>query len=108
MAQQFFYCLIITVIFYLDEREVNVGGTSCMCGGTHVKNTQEIGGVVVTKMKKVHQYIIPITIDHTMYSPFCILFLKASQLVVSLNILNVMMLCYYTTSCMMTTNRICI
>ena len=29
-----------------------------MCGGTHVKNTQEIGGVVVTKMKKVCQYII--------------------------------------------------
>lgn len=37
-----------------------------MCGGTHVKNTQEIGGVVVTKMKKVCQYINYITIGHTM------------------------------------------
>ena len=56
--QSFYFLFLITIIFYLDEREVNVGGTSCMCGGTHVKNTEEIGGVVVTKMKKVCQYII--------------------------------------------------
>ena len=31
---------------------VNVGGTSCACGGTHVKNTNVIGGVTVTKIKK--------------------------------------------------------
>ena len=36
------------------EREVNVGGTPCMCGGTHVKNTSEIRGITVTKIKKVH------------------------------------------------------
>ena len=35
------------------ERSVNVGGTQCLCGGTHVKNTSEIVGVTVTKMKKV-------------------------------------------------------
>ena len=31
---------------------VNVGGTSCACGGTHVKNTNVIGGITVTKIKK--------------------------------------------------------
>ncbi|XP_003385755.1 PREDICTED: uncharacterized protein LOC100631819 [Amphimedon queenslandica] len=35
-----------------NEREVNVGGVSCMCGGTHVKNTAEIKGLKVSKIKK--------------------------------------------------------
>ena len=30
-----------------------MGGTGCMCGGTHVKNTSEIQGLTVTKIKKV-------------------------------------------------------
>ena len=30
-----------------------MGGTGCMCGGTHVKNTSEILGLTVTKIKKV-------------------------------------------------------
>ena len=30
-----------------------MGGTPCMCGGTHVKNTSEIKGLTVTKIKKV-------------------------------------------------------
>ncbi|KAL5457304.1 hypothetical protein EMCRGX_G034552 [Ephydatia muelleri] len=34
------------------ERIVNVGGTSCACGGTHVKNTSDIRGVLATKIKK--------------------------------------------------------
>ena len=37
----------------IGDREVNVGGTACMCGGTHVGNTSEIGGITVTKIKKV-------------------------------------------------------
>ena len=37
----------------LGERVVNVGGVSCPCGGTHVKNTADIKGVTVTKIKKV-------------------------------------------------------
>lgn len=40
-----------------NEREVNVGGTTCMCGGTHVKNTAEIKGLKVTKIKKVRNVI---------------------------------------------------
>lgn len=32
---------------------VNVGGTECMCGGTHVKNTADIGSFTATKIKKV-------------------------------------------------------
>ena len=36
---------------------MNVGGTGCMCGGTHVSNTSEIGGITVTKIMKV-------SIDH--------------------------------------------
>ena len=35
------------------ERMVNVGGAVCACGGTHVKNTADIRGVTVTKIKKV-------------------------------------------------------
>lgn len=35
------------------ERMVDVGGTVCACGGTHVKNTADIQGVTVTKIKKV-------------------------------------------------------
>lgn len=34
------------------ERIVNVGGVSCACGGTHVKNTSDIRGVSATKIKK--------------------------------------------------------
>ena len=37
----------------LGERMVNVGGAVCACGGTHVKNTADIRGVTVTKIKKV-------------------------------------------------------
>ena len=33
-----------------------MGGTPCMCGGTHVKNTSEIKGLTVTKIKKVGIY----------------------------------------------------
>ena len=32
---------------------VDVGGTECMCGGTHVKNTADIRHVTATKIKKV-------------------------------------------------------
>ena len=32
---------------------MNVGGTGCPCGGTHVKNTSEIVSLTVTKIKKV-------------------------------------------------------
>ena len=39
------------------DREVNVGGTACMCGGTHVRNTSEIGGITVTKIKKTKKNI---------------------------------------------------
>ncbi len=37
----------------LGERVVNVGGTECPCGGTHVKNVADIKGLTVTKIKKV-------------------------------------------------------
>ena len=37
----------------IGERVVNVGGVGCPCGGTHVKNTADIRGVTVTKIKKV-------------------------------------------------------
>jgi len=30
---------------------VNVGGTACACGGTHVKNTADVPGLTVTKIK---------------------------------------------------------
>lgn len=30
-----------------------MGGVGCPCGGTHVKNTADIKGVTVTKIKKV-------------------------------------------------------
>lgn len=33
---------------------VNVGGTECMCGGTHVKNTADIRTFTATKIKKVN------------------------------------------------------
>lgn len=33
-------------------RTVNVGGTPCLCGGTHVQRSSEIGKVTVTGMKK--------------------------------------------------------
>ena len=33
---------------------VNVGGRECMCGGTHVKNTADIGSLTATKIKKVY------------------------------------------------------
>ena len=32
---------------------VNVGGTECMCGGTHVQNTADIRYFTATKIKKV-------------------------------------------------------
>lgn len=32
---------------------VDVGGVDCPCGGTHVKNTADIKGITVTKIKKV-------------------------------------------------------
>ena len=44
---------------------MNVGGTSCACGGTHVKNTSDIRGVLATKIKKVNirkQYLSPVTV----------------------------------------------
>ncbi|CAI8013516.1 hypothetical protein GBAR_LOCUS8555 [Geodia barretti] len=34
------------------ERMVNVGGTECMCGGTHVQNTADIRYFTATKIKK--------------------------------------------------------
>ena len=36
---------------------VNVGGTECMCGGTHVKNTADIRNFTATKIKKVYTFI---------------------------------------------------
>ena len=42
----------------IGERIVNVGGTECACGGTHVKNTADIHGVTVTRIKKVPSSII--------------------------------------------------
>jgi len=37
----------------LEVRSVETGGVWIACGGTHVKALGEIGGVVVTKIKKV-------------------------------------------------------
>lgn len=36
---------------------VNVGGAACACGGTHVKNTADIRGLTVTKIKKVRDIL---------------------------------------------------
>ena len=49
------YNVFMNIYIYnvIGDREVNVGGTACMCGGTHVGNTSEIGGITVTKIKKV-------------------------------------------------------
>ena len=41
---------------FVGERIVNVGGTECPCGGTHVKNTGWIGGMSITKIKKVWEF----------------------------------------------------
>ena len=35
------------------ERVVDVGGSECPCGGTHVKGVADIRGLTVTKIKKV-------------------------------------------------------
>lgn len=35
-----------------DVRYVEMGGVGCPCGGTHVKDTSEIGQIVITKIKK--------------------------------------------------------
>ena len=48
-----FACVKLYVCTFSGERMVNVGGTVCACGGTHVKNTADIRGVTVTKIKKV-------------------------------------------------------
>jgi Ser-tRNA(Ala) deacylase AlaX len=37
---------------YKYNRVVEVAGCSCPCGGTHVNNTSELVGVIVTKAKK--------------------------------------------------------
>ena len=47
------HIIYLWIYTYIGDREVNVGGTACMCGGTHVRNTSEIGGITVTKIKKV-------------------------------------------------------
>ena len=50
------YCFVFFFLsssFEIGERLVNVGGAECPCGGTHVKNTSEIGSITVTKIKKV-------------------------------------------------------
>ena len=49
----FCLCQVVRVCVLSGERMVNVGGTVCACGGTHVKNTADIQGVTVTKIKKV-------------------------------------------------------
>ena len=36
------------------ERVVTVAGLDCMCGGTHVKNTQDIRAATATKIRKVN------------------------------------------------------
>lgn len=43
----------INVVILSGEREVNVGGVPCLCGGTHVQNTSEIVSMNVTRIKKV-------------------------------------------------------
>ncbi len=37
---------------------MDVGGTECPCGGTHVKNVADIKGLTVTKIKKVSLYFV--------------------------------------------------
>ena len=32
-------------------RVVTLGGEACPCGGTHVENTADLGGLTVTKLK---------------------------------------------------------
>ena len=49
----YFILFLYVYAYYVGERVVNVGGVSCPCGGTHVKNTADIKGVTVTKIKKV-------------------------------------------------------
>ena len=46
------YSVCICIV-YIGERIVDVGGTECMCGGTHVKNTADIRHFTATKIKKV-------------------------------------------------------
>jgi len=46
---------IIWLCLLIGERIVNVGGTECPCGGTHVKNTSWIRGMSITKIKKVRK-----------------------------------------------------
>lgn len=43
----------VSIMYVTGERLVNVGGTECMCGGTHVKNTADIRSFTATKIKKV-------------------------------------------------------
>jgi misacylated tRNA(Ala) deacylase len=38
-------------------RIVDVAGCRCPCGGTHVKNTAEIGKITVTRVKKVKKCV---------------------------------------------------
>ena len=52
-------CVCVCVCVFVmpacvGDRVVNVGGTECMCGGTHVKNTADIRSFTATKIKKVH------------------------------------------------------
>ena len=46
-------CLNVVLFVCSGERVVDVGGVGCPCGGTHVKNTADIKGVTITKIKKV-------------------------------------------------------
>jgi Ser-tRNA(Ala) deacylase AlaX len=45
-------CGCDTSMYPEHVRVVTVGGLSCPCGGTHVKSTQDLGAVTVTKVKK--------------------------------------------------------
>eukprot|EP00038_Savillea_parva_P011285 m.196434 g.196434 ORF g.196434 m.196434 type:complete len:333 (-) comp19805_c0_seq1:12-1010(-) len=38
-------------------RVVNVGGCTCPCGGTHVKNTSELKSITVTRIKKAKKNV---------------------------------------------------
>ena len=44
---------VLVVSVCAGERVVDVGGTACPCGGTHVKKVADIIGITVTKIKKV-------------------------------------------------------
>lgn len=44
---------VVSYINFTGARVVTVAGLECMCGGTHVKNTLDIGAVTATKIKKV-------------------------------------------------------